>query len=51
MKALITIIPIIAFLTGQYTSGMNKICVYDAMGSQYHITIKSYALCPLTIDV
>jgi hypothetical protein len=40
-----------AFLQHHYISGMNRICVYDYLGSQYHITIKSHQLCPLTIQV
>jgi hypothetical protein len=33
------------FLSGERTSGMNKICFYND-GSA--ITVKSYELCPLT---
>ena len=40
-----------AFLTGEKTSGFNKICFYDNMGSEVAITIKSTDLCPLTINV
>ena len=40
-----------AFLKGERTSGFNKICFYDNMGSEVAITIKSTDLCPLTIDV
>jgi hypothetical protein len=32
-------------------SGMTKQCVYDHIGNTYTITIKSYQLCPLTIQV
>jgi len=38
------------FLKHEYISGMNKICVYDMLGSDVAITIKSYQLCPLTIE-
>jgi len=38
-----------AFLKYEYVSGMNKVCVYDDMGSEVAITINSYELCPLTI--
>ena len=31
-------------------SGMNKICVYNCLGSDRAITIKSYQLCPLSIN-
>jgi len=41
----------VAFLKYERISGMNKICVYDHLGSDVAITIKSYQLCPLTIDV
>jgi len=35
---------------GEYISGMNKICIYDCLGSDTAITIGSVALCPLTIN-
>lgn len=35
---------------GEYTSGMNKICVYDCLGSDAAITIGAVELCPLTIN-
>mgnify|MGYP003676401464 len=38
-----------AFLKHSYVSGMNRICVYDDLGSSVVITIKSYELCPLSI--
>jgi hypothetical protein len=38
------------FHKGEQTSGMNKICYYDCLGSTYAITIKSFKLCPLTIN-
>ena len=40
----------IAFFKYEYISGMNKICVYDHLGSDVAITIQSYQLCPLTIN-
>lgn len=40
-----------AFLKGEKTSGFNKICFYDNLGSEVAITIKSTDLCPLTIEV
>jgi len=40
-----------AFFKYEHISGMNKICVYDYLGSDYAITIKSYQLCPLNIQV
>jgi len=42
---------VIAFLVGEYTTGMTKQCIYDGLGNQYTITISSVSLCPLTIDV
>jgi hypothetical protein len=38
------------FKTGERTSGMNKICYYDCLGSEAAITISSVELCPLSID-
>lgn len=38
------------FKTGERTSGMNKICFYDCLGSEAAITISSVELCPLTIE-
>lgn len=38
------------FKKGEYTSGFNKICIYDCLGSDRAITIKNVQLCPLTIQ-
>ena len=38
------------FKTGEETSGTNKICYYDCLGSAAAITISSVSLCPLTIN-
>lgn len=38
------------FKTGESTSGMNKICYYDCLGSPAAITISSTSLCPLSIN-
>ena len=38
------------FKTGEQTSGMNKICYYNCMGSTAAITISSVSLCPLSIQ-
>ena len=38
------------FKTGEQTSGMNKICYYDCLGSQAAITIGATQLCPLSIQ-
>lgn len=40
-----------AFLKYEYISGMNNICVYDYLGSDIAITIRSIDLCPLSISV
>lgn len=37
------------FKTGERTSGMNKICYYDCLGSQAAITVGAAELCPLSI--
>ena len=38
------------FKTGEQSSGMNKICFYDCLGSAAAITVSSTSLCPLTIN-
>jgi hypothetical protein len=38
------------FKKTEYTSGFNKICIYNCMGSDVAITIKNTQLCPLTIQ-
>ena len=38
------------FIKGEYTSGFNKICVYNCLGSDKAITIKNTQLCPLSIE-
>ena len=40
-----------AFKTGERTTGMTKQCFYDALGSEYTRTVKSYAICPISIKV
>jgi len=37
------------FYKSEYTSGMNKICIYDCAGSQAAITVGAAQLCPLNI--
>ena len=41
----------IAFFKYSYVSGMNRICVYDHLGSQYVITIPAAQVCPVNIKV
>lgn len=38
------------FFQYEQTSGFNKICLYDCLGSAEAITIKATQLCPLTIN-
>lgn len=40
-----------AFFVKEYISRINKICIYNLLGSEYIITIKNTELCPLTIKV
>jgi len=41
----------IAFKTGEVVTGNTKQCYYEYLGQQYIMTIKSYQLCPLIINV
>lgn len=43
-------VAVLCFFKGDEVSGMNKICYYDCLGSLTAITIKSFQLCPLTIQ-
>ena len=38
------------FKKGEYTSGFNKICIYNCLGADVAITIKNTQLCPLSIN-
>jgi hypothetical protein len=38
------------FLTGETTSGFNKICFYACLGSQAANTIGALQFCPLSIN-
>ena len=38
------------FKVDEYTSGFNKICIYNCLGSEAAITIGATQLCPLTIS-
>jgi len=60
MKTLITVLLLTismtasagtAFFQYERETGMTKQCVYDYLGSSYTITIQSYRMCPLTIQV
>ena len=39
------------YLKSQRISGLNRICIYNHLGSDVAITIKSTELCPLSIKV
>ncbi len=41
---------LMCFSSGERVSGLYKICYYDCFGDTVAITIKSYQLCPLTIN-
>jgi hypothetical protein len=43
-------VAVACFKTGEQTSGMNKICFYDCLGSQAAITFGAVQLCPLSIN-
>lgn len=43
-------VAVMCFKTGERTSGMNRICYYDCLGSEAAITISSVELCPLSIQ-
>jgi len=40
-----------AFLKRQYVSGMNRICIYDHLGSEVAITLRATDICPVTIQI
>lgn len=39
------------FLTGEYTHGSKRYCIYDVMGDEVIITMDYADLCPLTVEV
>lgn len=41
---------ILCFLSSEYVSGQNRICIYSCAGSQAAITVPAYQLCPLQVD-
>jgi hypothetical protein len=43
-------VAVACFFQYEQTSGFNKICFYDCLGSTEAITIKATQLCPLTIN-
>ena len=40
-----------AFFKYDYISGLNRVCVYDHLGSDVAITIAAHQLCPVSINV
>jgi hypothetical protein len=42
-------VAVACYNTGEETSGLNKICFYDCLGSRAAITIAAHELCPLWI--
>lgn len=38
----------VGFLKRQYQSGLNRICIYDRVGSEVALTVGAAELCPLT---
>ena len=48
-KGALQVASVTCYFKGERSSGMNKICYYDCMGSDAAITISSVALCPLNI--
>lgn len=40
-----------AFKTGEATTGMTKQCFYNALGSDYTLTVRAIDLCPLSTQV
>jgi hypothetical protein len=43
-------VAVVCFFKHDYVSGLNKICIYDCLGSDAAITIGAVQLCPLTIN-
>ena len=40
-----------AFLQDEYVDGMSRVCIYDHLGSDYVITIRSTQICRVTVQV
>jgi hypothetical protein len=45
-----TEVALICFRTGEQTSGVNRICLYNCFGSAAAITVSIAVSCPLTIN-
>lgn len=46
-----TVFAATAFKSGEQQTGQTKQCFYNFAGNTYTITVKSYELCPLSINV
>lgn len=61
MKTLAVIAGIMLTLTAQAGTaffkyeindgGLTKVCIYDYIGNTHSLTVKSYQICPITIQV
>lgn len=40
-----------AFFKYEIQQGLTKLCVYDYIGNIHSITLKSYQICPISIQV
>lgn len=40
-----------AFFKYEIEQGLTKLCVYDYIGNIHSITLKSYQICPISIQV
>ncbi len=47
----VMIMSVAVFLSGQRTDGNLTYCYYDYYGNEYVITVPSYRLCPMSIEV
>lgn len=36
------------FLVNSYVSGMNRICIYNVLGSSAAVTLQAWQVCPVT---
>lgn len=45
------ILILLAFFSYEVDTGLTKQCVYEASGSEYTMTVRSYQQCPLTMEI
>jgi hypothetical protein len=43
--------PRIAYLDSERASGLNRICVYSDLGSEYIVTVPMWERCPFTLEL